>query len=111
VTVGDFNNDKKLDLVVTNDNDATVSVLLGNGDGTFQTQVKFAVGDEPFYVVVGDFNNDAKQDLAVVNFVSSSVVCCLAMEMEHFKIKLCFQSAGDQPLEQQVISTTTPNWI
>ena len=39
VAAGDFNGDGKPDLVVANFNDNTVSVLLGNGDGTFQTPV------------------------------------------------------------------------
>ena len=35
-----------------------VSVLLGKGDGTFQTQKTYAVGDGPNSVAVGDFNGD-----------------------------------------------------
>src|SRR5439155_690451 len=42
-----------------------VSVLLGNGDGTFQTAVNYALGNYPYAVAVGDFNGDAKPDLAV----------------------------------------------
>src|SRR5438093_7406805 len=40
-------------------------VLLGNGDGTFQTAVTYAAGDSPYAVVVGDFNADSKLDLVV----------------------------------------------
>ncbi len=36
--IGDANGDGKLDLIVLNSQDATFSVLLGNGDGTFQAQ-------------------------------------------------------------------------
>src|SRR5205085_1726346 len=43
-----------------------VSVLLANGDGTFQAEVNYAASN-PQSVAVGDFNGDGKLDLAVVN--------------------------------------------
>ena len=47
VAVADVNGDGKPDLVVANDSSDTVSVLLGNGDGTFQAQQTFATGTMP----------------------------------------------------------------
>ena len=47
IVAGDFNGDGRLDLAVANQYDNTVSVLLGNGDGTFQPQVTYAVGVVP----------------------------------------------------------------
>src|SRR6266478_4549635 len=44
VTVGDLNGDGKLDLAVTNASSGTVSVLLGNGDGTFLYRQDFNAG-------------------------------------------------------------------
>lgn len=76
VAVADVNGDGKLDLVVSNQNcshsggpcaQGTVSVLLGNGDGTFQPHKDFAAGRVPNWVAVGDFNGDGKLDLVVVN--------------------------------------------
>ena len=64
VAVGDFNGDGVPDLVVANRGFNNVSVLLGNGDGTFQTPVAFATGARPQSVAVGDFNGDGKLDLA-----------------------------------------------
>ncbi|MHC5722330.1 MAG: FG-GAP repeat domain-containing protein, partial [Nostoc sp.] len=63
----DFNNDSKLDLAVANNGDNTVSVLLGNGNGLFQTPMNSTVGNNPSFVISGDFNNDNKLDLAVAN--------------------------------------------
>jgi hypothetical protein len=72
VAVGDFNGDGLLDLAVANSSDyygnrSGVSVLLGNGDGTFQPALNYAAGSEFTAVAVGDFNGDGKQDLAVAN--------------------------------------------
>jgi hypothetical protein len=67
MAMGDFNGDGKVDLVVPNNADGTVSVLLGNGDGTFQSQVTYATGYSPYAIVTGDFNHDGKPDLAVTN--------------------------------------------
>ncbi len=47
--------------------DGTVSVLLGNGDGTFQPQQTLAVGSNPSAVAVADLNGDGKPDLVVAN--------------------------------------------
>src|SRR5207253_3202005 len=51
----------------------TVSVLLGNGDGTFQAAQAFGAGTNPASVAVGDFNGDGMPDLAVANFNSDNV--------------------------------------
>src|SRR5262249_23532348 len=67
VAVGDFNGDGKPDLVVANGGTANVSVLLGNGDGTFQSATSFGGLSGPASVAVGDFNGDGKGDLAVAN--------------------------------------------
>jgi hypothetical protein len=73
VAVGDFNGDGKPDLAVANNQSNNVSVLLGNGDGTFQTAQNFAAGGVPVAVAVGDFNGDGKLDVAVANPLSNSV--------------------------------------
>ena len=71
--LGDLNGDGKLDLVVANEGNNTVSVLLGNGNGTFQAQQTFATGTSPDSVAVADFNGDGKPDLVVANVGSNTV--------------------------------------
>jgi uncharacterized repeat protein (TIGR01451 family) len=73
IATGDFNGDGKTDLVTVNSGANTVSVLLGNGDGTYRAKVDYAVGTQPASVVVADFNNDGKPDLAVVNTTSNNL--------------------------------------
>ena len=73
VAIGDFNTDGVQDLAVANFNSDDVSVLLGQGDGTFAPQLRFAAGDGPFSVAVGDFDADGRQDLAVANINSDDV--------------------------------------
>jgi uncharacterized repeat protein (TIGR01451 family) len=73
VVAADFNGDGKLDLAVANSDSNNVSILLGNGDGTFQPAVNYSVGHSPKSIVMGDFNGDGKGDLAVANSVDGTV--------------------------------------
>jgi uncharacterized repeat protein (TIGR01451 family) len=77
IRAGDMNRDGKQDLVVVhNASTGRVSVLIGNGDGTFSVPTFFDLPDagaSPFDGVLGDFNRDGNLDLAVVQAGSDSV--------------------------------------
>src|SRR5262249_31994197 len=62
-----------LDLVTANYNSGTISVLLRNGDGSFQSAATYTVGNNPIALAVGDLNNDGKLDLAVANYSSGTI--------------------------------------
>jgi len=67
VAVGDFNGDGIPDLAVANSGSNSVSVLIGNGDGSYWPAANFNVGTYPAAIAAGDFNHDGHLDLAVVN--------------------------------------------
>lgn len=83
IAVGDLNGDGKLDLAVANfaedTGTGTVSVLFGNGDGTFQPAFTLeTTGLESAGIAIADFNGDGKPDIVVSNFDSNSVSVFLA---------------------------------
>jgi hypothetical protein len=66
LVAGDFGNGH-LDLAVADYEDNDISVLLGNGDGTFQPRVTYAVGTGPWALVAADFTGNGRLDLAVAD--------------------------------------------
>jgi hypothetical protein len=67
VVVADFNGDGKPDLATVNNNNATMSILLGVGDGTFQPATIVALPTRGYSLAVADFNGDGKADIANVD--------------------------------------------
>jgi hypothetical protein len=69
VKIGDFNGDGLQDLAVANAKDNTISILLGNGDGTFTAASgsPIPVGSFPFFVAIADFDGNGTADIAASN--------------------------------------------
>ena len=67
LATGDVNNDGKPDLIAFINLDNDVAVLLGNGDGSFQSPVNYGVGSMPDLGALGDMNHDGYLDIVVPN--------------------------------------------
>ena len=98
VAVGDFNRDGNPDLAVANDSArfGSVSVLLGNGDGTFAAPVAYATAVQTAAVVAQDFNHDGKLDLAATAVQGNVVSVLLGNGNGTFQTHQDF-AAGEQP--------------
>ena len=69
----DLNGDSVPDFVIVNEDDNSISVFLGKGDGTFQVPVIYSVGQGPGFVSVADLSGDAFPELVVANFTDKTI--------------------------------------
>lgn len=72
LVVGDFNGDHRADLAVAAAS-GNVFIFLGLGNGEFQQDSQYWVGDSPSAMVAGDFNGDGRAELAVADAASNQV--------------------------------------
>jgi hypothetical protein len=75
VAVADFNNDQHLDIVVTNSETDNIAILLGYGDGKFESGVTHSTGarSRPYIATISDFNHDNISDIAIANSGTSNI--------------------------------------
>lgn len=107
VMTGDFNKDGIADIATANQcgSDPTcltagsVSILLGNPDGTFQTAVDYATGSGslPRFGMVGDFNGDGITDIAVANLGANTISILLGKGDGTFQPHVDY-AVGSSPL-------------
>lgn len=92
LTVGDFNEDGHLDVATANSESDDVSVLLGNGNGTFRSSYSFGVGTSPMFLATGDLNVDGAADLVVAETGSDRVLVLLGKGDGFFREPVAYPS-------------------
>jgi hypothetical protein len=92
----DFNNDGKLDIATSDWGGASASVILGNGDGTFNAPTTYSVGATPQRICTADFNSDGILDLVTANFSSNNLSILFGMGNGSFNQANSI-AVGDQP--------------
>ena len=98
VAVVDVNGDGKPDLVTANEA-GTVSVLLGNGNGTFGANVDYPAGAGATSVAVMDVDGDGKPDIVTANRLADTVSVLLGKGDGRFR------AGVDYP------TGSTPSWV
>ncbi|CAF5152200.1 unnamed protein product, partial [Rotaria sp. Silwood1] len=96
MAVGDFNNDSRLDVVLTYYLSENIGILLGYGNGSFTNETTYSTdhGSYPYYVAVADFNNDNMLDIIIANQGSNNVGIFLGYGNGEFASLIPF-SIGD----------------
>ena len=72
ICAADFNGDGKMDLAMGNESTG-MTVVMGNGNETFQAPVKYATGSDPTWIIAADLNHDGKPDIVTANTGSSTI--------------------------------------
>jgi hypothetical protein len=97
ITSADFNADGKADLAVTEAGSKVLTVLLGKGNGSFETGAHYSVGSIPSFIVTSDVNNDNIPDLVTANPSGNSISVSLGNGDGSFKPSLDY-TAGSYPV-------------
>ncbi|CAF1400696.1 unnamed protein product [Rotaria sordida] len=93
---GDFNNDKRSEIVIVNGGSNHVDIFVAYNRGSFENQTRYSAGSYPSSVVVGDFNNDTRLDIVVANLDSNDVSVLLGNGNGSFENQTRY-SAGSYP--------------
>src|SRR6266540_3828415 len=96
IAVGELNSDGFPDVVTANRTSGDVSVLLGNGNGTFQPQQRASTGSSPQSTAIADLNGDGFRDLVVANGGTNDVSILLGNGDGTFQTQQRF-AAGSFP--------------
>jgi hypothetical protein len=100
LAVGDFNNDKKIDITVANSGRDTIAIFLSHGDGTFENEETYPTGfgSSPYSIVVSDFNNDNYIDIVVANYGNNNIGIFLGYGDGTFASQNVFFTGSSRPL-------------
>ena len=107
---GDFNEDGYRDIVFSNKGSSSVSVLLGDGNGSFYTNQRndYTVGASPISVKVADIDQDNHQDIIVANFDSKNITILFGNGDATFKESV-FYGTGEKPSSIEISDIDNDN--
>ncbi|MDJ1305215.1 MAG: VCBS repeat-containing protein [Candidatus Midichloria sp.] len=111
ITVGDFNNDGKQDIVTDDSYSNTVSVLMGTGDGTFQLATSYSIGKHPITAATADFNGDGTPDIATINAGSGTVPVLLHLPISSTTTTTTSPTTITKPTTTTIATTTAPTTV
>ena len=94
IASADVNGDAIPDLVVPNFTSNSVSVLIGQGDGTFSTKVDYATGTSPIAVAAGDVNGDGNVDVVTANYNANTFSVLLNAGNGTFSASVHYPTGG-----------------
>lgn len=106
--VGDFNSDGNADIVIANEGSSNISLLLGNGNGTFGSPTNFPVGGQPFGIDKGDMNNDGKLDIVTANNAANNVSVLLGNGAGNFTSSVTY-TTGTAPWVVKIADLNNDN--
>jgi hypothetical protein len=109
VALADLNGDGTPDLVAANNGDITVSVLLGNGDGTFGPPTTFAVDAQPEAVAIADLNRDGHPDLVTANDAANTLSVLLQTASTHATTVASVSGSGTYGTTATLTATLSSN--
>ncbi len=109
IAVGDFNGDGKPDLASANYHSNDVSVLLGNGNGTFSNSVAYPAGVNPVSLSVADIFGDRVDDLMIANSFTTGVSYLQGAGDGTFFAPFVF-TMGHEPYSETVGDLNNDGW-
>ncbi len=97
IVAADVDGDGNTDLVTANAN-GSISILYGNGDGTFKPAVMLNVGQSPRAIAVADLNGDGKPDIVVADSQANTVDVLYGLGNRQFSAPSIYASGGTGPI-------------
>jgi streptogramin lyase len=93
----DINKDNQLDIVSVNSKMNSISVIMGNGNGTFAKQMVYSTGNgsNPYAIASGDFNSDNRLDLVIANEGADSIGIFLGFDYTSFQNQQIYSSINN----------------
>ena len=104
----DLNHDGKMDIIVGNVAANGASVFLGNGDGTFRSEVDYLTNQGNGAMAIGDVNGDANPDLVLTSWISLTATVLLGNGDGTFSPRAMLPPP---PPTQKKLSPKPHNWV